>query len=150
MPRLTAGEAALSGFTDELVIGYEEFLAGNAGTLANDETYTITYAVPTYTIVERVWMIVDEAFSSAATVDIGDSSDADGYLNPATAISVANVAHYNNGAYFTVGGDANTANGRNTSSDIELLFTPVSSTSLNNLTSGKLTVKMKLSRTRES
>lgn len=159
MPRLSPTEAAASGFTDELVIRYEDFLESNAGTLANDETYTISYNFPVIAIVEKVAIYARAPIAGAGNVTMtaGDDDDADGFLTSKNVFAIA--VGYNDGAYFA-GEDSsegetddisisNALNGKlyaSADDSIDFVFTPGSGATLNDATAGEILIRMKISR----
>lgn len=152
MPKLSNQESA-NGWTDEIVIDYNDFSVANAGTLADNATKTFTYDVPAGAHVRNVGFYLATAFDDSGAGDelnitIGDGADADGYI-ASTQIHVdATEVTYaaNSGALL------DNENGKvYTAADtIDILFTPNVSTgtdySLNELTQGKIIVKMDIAR----
>lgn len=147
MGKLSTQEAAY-GWTDEVVVTYEDFSTDNAGTLADNATYTITYAIPAGSQVRNVSAKVVTAFDDSGSGDelnvtVGDGADADGYLTSAQLHTDDTPITYvaNTGALL------DNENGKvYTSADtIDILFTPNASTgtdySLNELNAGEVVFK---------
>jgi len=158
MPQLTVNEAGNSTFTDSITIKSGDFAAAVIGTKADDATHTISYDIPQGAVVQKVAYKLNEAFDDSGsgvslTLTVGDDDDAAGYIGASqlhldgTEVTYA----YNDGAYFTVGGDANTANGKLYTADgkeFKLLFTPGAggAYSLNELNAGSVTVFFEMAR----
>lgn len=147
----TSANEMLGGFTDELVIGYEDFSVANAGTLADNATKTFTYVIPAGYAVTDASAYLETAFDDSGggdelTVIAGDGSDDDGFI-AAAALHVDQTEItwvFNTGAYL------DNENGKvyTVADTIDIKFTPNISTgtdySLNELTSGKVKFKFNL------
>jgi hypothetical protein len=160
MSRLTVNEAGPSTFTDSFTIKSGDFAAAVIGTKADDATHSIDYDIPQGAIVQKVAYKLNEAFDDSGsggslTITIGDDDTAAGYIG-ASQIHVdgTEVTYaFNDGSYFTSGGDANTQNGKLYTADgkeFKILFTPAagggSAYSLNELTQGSITVFIEMAR----
>lgn len=121
-------------------------------TAATTKTITID-SIPTDAMVfdvgYRLITSFDGGATSALTVQIGDDDDADGFV-AATSVHADNTpisSAANSGAYFTVGGDANTAKAKNydnaAAKSLNVLFTATGA-NLTALTTGKLVVFAKV------
>jgi hypothetical protein len=150
MSKLTINENP-SGFTDELVITFDDFSVANAGTLADRATKTFTYVIPAGSLVTKASAKLVTAFNDSGsgddlTVVVGDGADADGYLASADihvdATEITYVA--NSGALL------DNENGKvYTSADtIDILFSPDTDNdapySLNELTAGEIKFKFEI------
>lgn len=129
----------------------------NSGTYADSAAATFTIPVFAGEAVTAIGVKLIEAFDdsgtgSALNVEVGDGSDANGYITSApihvdqTEISVISTdnATYS-GAYFNDGTTDNTINGKLYTSDdtIDVIITPAATGnaySLNELTAGELLV----------
>lgn len=142
MPK-TSTQAAAQGWTDELKVDWTDFLSAQAGTLADNATHTITYAVPVGAHVRNVGRKIVTAFTDSGSgaqlnVVVGDGVDPDGYLsNFAAHSSQTRVAYQAN-----TGALIDNENGKvYTAADtIDILFTPGTGApySLNELTAGEI------------
>ena len=144
MSVLTQG--AQEGFTDQVIIKYNDLTETVSGTAETVSCFTI----PKDCIIESVAYSLAEEFSggsiSSLNIIIGDDDNADGFieansvLTGATPISSA----VNSGAYYNDLTTANTVNGKvydNTATKIvSIVFTPASD-ALTALTAGKLIIK---------
>ena len=150
MGKLSIQEVS-GGFTDDLVIGYEDFSVANAGTLADNATKTFTYNVPAGYDVNRVSAYLETAFDDSGGGDelnviVGDGTDDDGFLTTAALHADQTEITYvlNTGAYM------DNENGKlyTTADTIDIKFIPNVSTgtdySLNELTAGKVKFKFEL------
>lgn len=150
MAKLTINEAA-TGFTDELVIDFNDFSVANAGTLADRATKTFTYTIPAGSLVTKCSAKLVTAFNDSGsgddlTIVVGDGDDADGYLASADihvdATEITYVA--NSGALL------DNENGKvYTAADtIDILFSPDTDNdapySLNELTAGEIKLKFEI------
>tara|TARA_R110002073_G_C9039276_1_gene542774 strand:- start:9 stop:491 length:483 start_codon:yes stop_codon:yes gene_type:complete len=159
MPQLTVNEAGNSTFTDSITIKSGDFAAAVIGTKADDATHTINYDIPQGAVVQKVAYKLNEAFDDSGsgislTLTVGDDDTAAGYIGASqlhldgTEVTYA----YNDGSYFTAGGDANTVNGKlytASGKEFKLLFTPDATGtaySLNELTQGNITVFIEMAR----
>ena len=158
MPQLTVNEAGNSTFTDSITIKSGDFAAAVIGTKADDATHTIEYDIPQGAVVQKVAYKLNEAFDDSGsgislTLTVGDDDTAAGYIGASqlhldgTEVTYA----YNDGSYFTAGGDANTVNGKLYTADgkeFKLLFTPSAggAYSLNELSAGSVTVFFEMAR----
>lgn len=153
MSKLTVNQAGNSTFTHAYTVDYSDFSVQAAGTLADSVTKSFDYVIPAGAIVQKVAFKLNTAFDdsgagSQLTITIGDDDTAAGYIGAAQIhVDSTEVTYaYNDGTYFTVGGDANTANGKlytTAGKEFKLLFTPASggtAYSLNELTQGSITV----------
>lgn len=142
---------AANGWTDEKIIGYEDFSVANAGTLADNTALTFTYDIPAGFMVTAACANLITGFDDSGGGDelnviVGDGSDDDGFLTTAALhvdqTEITQVA--NTGAYI------DNENGKvYTSADtIDIKFIPNVSTgtdySLNELTAGKIKFKFRL------
>lgn len=150
MSKLTINENP-SGFTDELVITFDDFSVANAGTLADRATKTFTYVIPAGSLVTKASAKLVTAFNDSGsgddlTVVVGDGDDADGYLASADIHADATEITYvaNTGALL------DNENGKvYTSADtIDILFSPDTDNdapySLNELTAGEIKFKFEI------
>jgi hypothetical protein len=150
MGKLSVQEVS-GGFTDDLVIGYEDFSVANAGTLADNATKTFTYVIPAGYAVSRVSASLEVAFDDSGggdelTMIAGDGSDDDGFLAAAALhVDQTEITYVlNTGAYM------DNENGKlyTVADTIDIKFTPNISTgtdySLNELTSGRVKLKFEL------
>lgn len=150
MSKLTINENP-SGFTDELVITFDDFSVANAGTLADRATKTFTYVIPAGSLVTKASAKLVTAFNDSGsgddlTVVVGDGDDADGYLASADIHTDATEITYvaNTGALL------DNENGKvYTSADtIDILFSPDTDNdapySLNELTAGEIKFKFEI------
>ena len=159
MSQLTVNEAGNSTFTDSITIKSGDFAAAVIGTKADDATHTIDYDIPQGAVVQKVAYKLNEAFDDSGsgislTLTVGDDDAAAGYIGASqlhldgTEVTYA----YNDGSYFTAGGDANTVNGKLYTADgkeFKILFTPDATGtaySLNELTQGSITVFIEMAR----
>ena len=159
MSQLTVNEAGNSTFTDSITIKSGDFAAAVIGTKADDATHTIDYDIPQGAVVQKVAYKLNEAFDDSGsgislTLTVGDDDAAAGYIGASqlhldgTEVTYA----YNDGSYFTAGGDANTVNGKLYTADgkeFKILFTPDATGtaySLNELTQGNITVFIEMAR----
>jgi hypothetical protein len=153
MSKLTVNQAGNSTFTHAYTVDYSDFSKESAGTLADSATKSFDYVIPAGAIVQKVAFKLNTAFDdsgagSQLTITIGDDDTAAGYIGAAQIhVDSTEVTYaYNDGSYFTVGSDANTANGKlytTAGKEFKLLFTPASggtAYSLNELTQGSITV----------
>jgi hypothetical protein len=153
MSQLTINQAGSSTFTHAYTIDSTDFSVQAAGTLADSATKSFDYIIPAGAIVQKVAFKLNEAFDdsgagSQLTITIGDDDTAAGYIGAAQIhVDSTEVTYaYNDGSYFTVGGDANTVNGKlytAAGKEFKLLFTPAgggTAYSLNELTQGNITV----------
>ena len=151
MAKLTINEAA-AGFTDELVIDFNDFSVANAGTIADSTAKTFTYSVPAGSLVTKCSAKLITAFNDSGGGDELDviagisGGDTDGYLTSAAVhvdqseiTYVANTGALldnENGSIFTAAGD------------ILITFTPDASTgtaySVNELTAGEIKFKFEI------
>jgi len=159
MAQLTVNEAGSSTFTDSFTIDFTDFSVANAGTLADSATKSFDYDIPQGAVVQKVATKLNTAFDDSGggsdlTITIGDDDTAAGYIG-ASQIHVdgTEVTYaYNDGSYFTTGGDANTVNGKLYTADgkeFKILFTPDATGtaySLNELTQGNITVFIEMAR----
>jgi hypothetical protein len=160
MPRLTINEAGSQTFTDSITITSGDFASAVIGTKADDATHSIDYDIPQGAIVQKVAFKLNEAFDDSGaggslTITVGDDDQAAGYIGAAQIhVDETEVTYaFNDGSYFTTGGDANTVNGKLYTADgkeFKLLFTPAagsgSAYSLNELTQGSITVFFEMAR----
>ena len=150
MSKLTINENP-QGFTDELVITFDDFSVANAGTLADDATKTFTYVIPAGSLVTKVSAKLVTAFDDSGSgdelnVEVGDGDDPNGYLTSAALHTDQSEITYvaNTGALL------DTENGKvyATADTIDILFTPDVSTgtdySLNELTAGEIKFKFEI------
>ena len=150
MSKLTINENP-SGFTDELVITFDDFSVANAGTLADRATKTFTYVIPAGSLVTKASAKLVTAFNDSGsgddlTVVVGDGDDPDGYLASADihvdATEITYVA--NSGALL------DNENGKvyTTADTIDILFSPDTDNdapySLNELTAGEIKFKFEI------
>ena len=153
MSQLTINQAGSSTFTHAYTVDFTDFSAQAAGTLADSATKSFDYVIPAGAIVQKVAFKLNTAFDdsgagSQLTIKIGDDDTPAGYIGAAQIhVDSTEVTYaYNDGTYFTVGGNANTANGKlytTAGKEFKLLFTPASggtAYSLNELTQGNITV----------
>ncbi len=160
MPQLTVNEAGSQTFTDSITIKSTDFAAAVIGTKADDATHTVSYTIPQGAIVQKVAFKLNEAFDDSGagqslTITAGDTDTAAGYIG-AAQIHLDNVEvtyAFNDGTYFTAGGDGNTVNGKlytAAGKEFKLLFTPAagsgSAYSLNELNAGSITVFFEMAR----
>ncbi len=160
MPQLTVNEAGSQTFTDSITIKSGDFASAVIGTKADGATHTIDYDIPQGAIVQKVAYKLNEAFDDSGaggslTITVGDDDSAVGYIG-ASQIHVdgTEVTYaFNDGGYFTAGGDVNTLNGKLYTADgkeFKLLFTPAagsgSAYSLNELNAGSITVFFEMAR----
>jgi hypothetical protein len=140
-----------SGFTDELVLDYNDFSVANAGTIADDTDKTFTYVIPAGTAVVAASASVEVAFNDSGGGDeldviVGDGTDPDGFLTILQLHTDGTVATYayNTGAYI------DNENGKvyTTADTIDITFSPNTSTgqsySVNELTAGRIKFKFRL------
>jgi hypothetical protein len=150
MGKLSSNEIA-GGFTDELVIGYEDFSVANAGTIADDTDKTFTYVIPAGTQVVGCSAAVITAFNDSGGGDeldvlVGDGADPDGYLTILQLHTDGTVATYayNSGALL----DNENGKTYTVADTIDIVFSPNTSTgqsySLNELTAGRIKFKFQL------
>ena len=138
-------------WTDEIVIGYEDFSVANAGTIADDTDKTFAYAIPAGYMVTDACANVITAFNDSGGGDeldviVGDGTDPDGFLTILQLHTDGTVATQaaNTGAYI------DNENGKvYTSADtIDIVFSPNTSTgqsySVNELTAGKIKFKFRI------
>jgi len=150
MSKLTINENP-GGFTDELVITFDDFSVANAGTLADDATKTFTYAIPAGSLVTKVSAKLVTAFDDSGSgdelnVEVGDGDDPNGYITSAALHTDQTEITYvaNTGALL------DTENGKvyAAADTIDILFTPDVSTgtdySLNELTAGEIKFKFEI------
>ena len=150
MAKLTINEAT-KGFTDELVIDFNDFSVANAGTLADRATKTFTYTIPAGSLVTKCSAKLITAFNDSGsgddlTITVGDGDDADGYLTDAGINADATEISYvaNTGALL------DNENGKvYTAADtIDILFSPDTDNdapySLNELTAGEIKLKFEI------
>jgi hypothetical protein len=83
-----SNQEAASGWTDEIVIGWEDFSVANIGTIADDTAYTFTYTIPLGSVVHNCGAELLEAFNDSGgslklNVIVGDGDDDNGYLTTA-------------------------------------------------------------------
>jgi hypothetical protein len=136
-------ESALK--VEELVINYYDLL--NGATFADNDTETLTIPVSAGEIVTDVKVSLNTAFDDSGAgdelnIEVGDGSDADGYITSAQLHADATEISYvaNTGAYI------DNENGKLYTADdtIDVLLTPNVSTgtdyNLDELTAGKVTV----------
>lgn len=154
MPQLSTSDAAY-GWTDEIVISYEDFLVANAGTLADNATKTFTYAVPAGAQVRNVGVKLVTAFDDSGSGDelnitVGDGDDADGYITSASSqlhVDATEISYIAN-----TGALLDNENGKVYTADdtIDIVFTPNVSTgtdySLNELTQGEVVIKFDIAK----
>jgi len=151
MSKLTINENP-QGFTDELVITFDDFSVANAGTIADSTAKTFTYAVPAGSLVTKASAKLVTAFDDSGSGDeldviVGiEGGDTDGFLASAAVhvdqseiTYVANsgtLLDNENGSVFTAAGN------------ILITFTPDASTgapySVNELTAGEIKFKFEI------
>ena len=83
-----SNQEAANGWTDELVIDWEDFSTANIGTIADDATYTFTYTIPLGSVVhncgaELITAFDDSGGGAQLNVIVGDGDDDNGYLTTA-------------------------------------------------------------------
>jgi len=152
MSQLTVNQAGSSTFTHAITLKATDFSIQAIGEKADDATHTVDYDIPQGAIVQKVAYKLNEAFDDSGsgvslTLTVGDDDTAAGYIGASQLhVDGTEVTYaYNDGSYFTVGGDANTVNGKLYTADgkeFKLLFTPGAGAaySLNELTQGSVTV----------
>ena len=163
MSQLTVNEAGNSTFTDTLTIDFNDFLEGQAGTLADRATKSFSYAIPVGAIVQKVAFKLNTAFDDSGSgdelqIEVGDDDDANGFITAKEVHVDATEVFYafNDGAYFNTTGtnnaNTNVVNGKlySAAKTMAFLFTPDVSTgtpySLNELTQGNITFSIEMAR----
>lgn len=134
--KLVKGPAANNevgrGWTHQQTVKYSDFVA----TAADNDTNTFSlFTIPANSIVESVGFRLKTAFDDSGggaslTIALGDEDDPDGFVT-ATELHVDGTEVFiaaNNGAYYTVGGDAGTAKGKvyTAAKTVKAVFTPTS------------------------
>lgn len=152
MPQTNSASAALTGFTDELVISYQDFFPAVIGTVAANAAVTKTYAVPAGSFVDIVALRLDEAWGDPFSIGtlgvvVGDGASANGYVLSSElhgSQSFITSVQCNTGA-FVSGGSGARGKTYATADTIDVTFTPASF-SLNDSTAGKVTIKFRIAR----
>tara|TARA_Y100001938_G_C8075732_1_gene425938 strand:+ start:435 stop:899 length:465 start_codon:yes stop_codon:yes gene_type:complete len=150
MPKLTINENP-GGFTDELVITFDDFSVANAGTLADRATKTFTYAIPAGSLVTKVSAKLVTAFNDSGsgddlTITVGDGDAANGFLTAADIHTDASEITY----VANTGSLLDNENGKvyTTADTIDILFSPDTDNdapySLNELTAGEIKLKFEI------
>lgn len=82
---LTSNQEAANGWTDERIVGYDDFSIANIGVIADSTAYTFTYTIPLGSVVhncgaELVTAFKDSGGGAQLNVIVGDGDDDNGYL----------------------------------------------------------------------
>lgn len=144
MPRLTASEAALTGYTDRFSVNHFDLQESVAGEILPGWTY-FRYSLPAYAVIHTAILQVTETFSGIGTVNIRAGINGnEGGLIPSGSAHIVPTTSYNSGSLFgTIGAEDNQVNGYTTGSDYDVLLGLQGTTgSLNDLTSGAATLHL--------
>tara|TARA_R110002051_G_scaffold272_1_gene1118 strand:+ start:281 stop:745 length:465 start_codon:yes stop_codon:yes gene_type:complete len=144
-----SNQSAANGWTDELIVDFNDFSVANAGTLADNATYIVSYSVPAGTHLRNISANLTTAFDDSGSGDELNVSagltggDVDGYLASAaihvdmteitTVVNTGALLDNENAVHFA------------SADTIDFLFTPNASTgtnySLNELNAGSISFK---------
>jgi|TARA_R100001530_G_scaffold19987_1_gene16770 hypothetical protein len=138
---------------NELSNGYSDYITIKHGDFtAEATTQTFTLAIPAGGIVRSVGYYLETAFdggsTSALAIDIGDGSDADGFLdNIETHVDATEVTYSNGVGAYIDGGTGTEQQGKlyTTADTIDILFT-ASGANVSELDTGKITVFVDMKR----
>jgi hypothetical protein len=101
MSRLTINEAAGTGYTDEIILTKNDF----TGTAAGAETISIPVEKGDVVSLASIQVLEAVAGVGTAVIDIGDGSDADGFVDNANIAAAGTVS---SGGALTNGATSNT------------------------------------------
>ena len=138
---------------NEISNGYSDVLVVKHGDLtASSTTQTVTLAIPAGGIVRAVGFYLEEAFDGGSTsslkIDVGDGSDADGFVDDQEIhVDASEVIYHNGVGAYLDGGTGTEQQGKlYTSADtIDVLFTATGA-NLSELDAGKVRIYVDMKR----
>lgn len=73
-------------------------VAGNSGDHPNSPLpfadLATVWAIPQYTLISRVYLIVDVAITGTTDLDVGDADDADGFIDGSLSVTLGTTGMY--------------------------------------------------------
>ena len=150
MGKLSNQEAA-TGWTDEMIIAWDDFSIANIGTIADDTAHTFTYTIPAGSWLSDVGAELLEAFNDSGggaqlNVIVGDGADPNGFLTVAALhTDQTEITPGMNTGALLVGGSAAKGKFYTAADTIDISFTIAgASYTVNELTAGSVSFKFRI------